>query len=342
MTAPPPLAVVTGATGFLGSHIADRLLLRGARVRASVRPTSDLRWLRDKPVETVVADLASAADTQRLLRGARWLVHCAGVVAARDEEGYRRGNVDTTRALLAAAAQTDGIEAVVLISSLAAAGPAPLAAPQVESAPCRPISAYGRSKVAAEALVNEVDWPFRTAVLRPPALYGPRDREFLLLFRAAALGWTARPGGSLSGLSLVHGADAAEAAVTLLATPTARGVYFVDDGGDDATGPVAAQRRHRWGHDPQELTAALAQVLRRRVRTVPLPVAPLRWASALLGERARRWPLLNPDRLTDLTAPGWVCSGERLLRETEFRPRFQLAGGLQDTLDFYRGARWMT
>jgi nucleoside-diphosphate-sugar epimerase len=332
-----PLVAVTGATGFLGSHVVDLLLARGCRVRVSVRATSDPRWLRDKPLEIAEVPLSppqGVADGEeadadpalvRFLDGAVAVVHCAGVVRAPDEAGYRRGNVATTRRLRDAAVAA-GCRTFVLVSSLAAAGPAAPQTPRRESDPCAPITAYGRSKLAAERLLAEDDLPLRAAILRPPALYGPRDGAFLPLFRMARRGWSIRLNGGPAALSLVDGRDAAAAAVALLETEDARGPYFVDDG-----------RAYGFG----ELADALALALRRPVRCLPLPLGLLRGAARLAGRRAARLPLLHPDRLADLDVPGWVCDGGRLRRETGFRPRHDLRGGFTDTLAFYRRHGWL-
>lgn len=367
-----PLVALTGATGFLGSHIADRMILDGFRVRASARPSSDLRWLRGKPVEIQFVDFGAPDAVRRLVVGARWIVHCAGVMTAPDETIYRRINVDSTRTLLEVAAEEGAAEAFLLISSLAASGPGSLAEPRREEQGCRPISAYGRSKLSAEALMRERAWPFRTVALRPPALYGPRDHEFMPLLRAARAGWTARFGTALSGLSMVHGADAASAVAALLAEPAAVGAYFVDDATPDGTTPNGTSpgsgppdsaatdgapttadyaplctdhrhaRQHAWGYDFDEIRDALQHVMDRRIRRLNLSLGPLRLASRLLGHGPlARSPLLNPDRLADLSAPGWVCSGERLLRETRFRPRHDLFTGMRDTVDACLSLGWL-
>ncbi len=329
----PPLGALTGATGFLGSHLADQLLGKGWRVRASVRPTSDRRWLRGKPIETLVLPLAPA-DTDadpaldRFLACADAVVHCAGVVRAAREDGYRHGNVETTRRLLVAAARQGSCRTFLLVSSLAAAGPAPAAEPRHEDGPCQPISPYGRSKLAAEQLLAGFASRFRTVILRPPALYGPRDRAFLPLFRLAQAGWTVRLGRTLRELSLVDGRDAAAAAVALLETEAATGPFFVDDG-----------RCHTW----PDLAAAFAAVCRRRIRTLTVPLGLLRAGAGLLGPRlASRTSLLHPGRLADLAVPGWVCSGERLRRETGFRAGRDLRRGFAETLDFYHRNGWLT
>ncbi len=258
------------------------------------------------------------------------MIHCAGVVAAPDEEGFRRGNVATTAALLAAAAAVwtepvpDPAPAFVLISSLAAHGPAPLARPAVETDPSAPVTAYGRSKREAERLVATAAGLFRRAILRPPSLYGPRDREFLPLLKLARAGWTVRLGRRLEGLSLVDGRDAAAAAVALLATPAAEGVFFVDDGAR--------------GYDFPALARALGEAAGRRVRLVTVPLGLLKAVAKLVpGVSA----VAGPDRIRDLEQPGWVCDGTRLTAVTGLAPARRAARGLAETMAFCREEGWL-
>lgn len=327
-----PRIALTGATGFLGSHIADILLARGYRVRASVRETSNLRWLDGKPVEIVVVDLTDPEDCTRFLDGTDGLIHCAGVVSAPAPRIYHKANVTSTKTLLNAAADAwaggEDTAAFILISSLAAHGPAGLDQPALETDACRPITDYGRSKLAAEKLVNPGEWTFRTAVLRPPSLYGPRDAEFLPLIRMAVRGWTGRLGSRMTGLSLVDGRDAAEAAVALLETQSATGPFFVDDG--------------RTGYDWTAMAEALGQMAGRRIRTLPVPLGLLKSISWLAGSsRAARSAILNRDRIRDLDTAGWVCDGGRLNTETTFRAKRDAARGFTETLEFYREEGWL-
>jgi len=329
-----PLIALTGATGFLGSHIADCLLARGFRVRASVRATSSLRWLEGKDLETVVLDLDQPADADRLLEGADGIIHCAGVVSETRPGDYEHGNVDITRCLLEAAtrrwseAPGGHAPAFVFISSLAAHGPATLDNPALESNESAPITAYGRSKRDAETAVTRAGGLFRRAILRPPALYGPRDKDFLPLLRLAKAGWTVRLGRTMNGLSLVDGRDAASAAVALLECPEAEGVFFVDDG--------------TRGYDHRGLVAALSAAAGRRVRTIPVPLWPLRAASQVFGRGpAGRLPVLNKDRVRDLSAVGWACDGRRLVAMTGFEAQWDAARGLTDTMEFCRREGWL-
>jgi len=326
-----PLAALTGGSGFLGSHIADALLEAGWRVRCAVRPTSDRRWLSGKGLEIVDVDLGSPVACQAFVQDAAAVIHCAGLVAADSEAAYFQANVHSTEVLLEACRETwgggAGDRAFLLVSSLAAHGPAGLDRPAREDDPCRPITGYGRSKAAAEELVGR-GWPFRCLVLRPPALYGPRDRGFLPLLKAARWGWTARFGGPMQGLSLVDGRDAARAAVALVATPTATGTFFVDDG--------------RAGYTWAGLADALGEACGRRVRTVVIPLGLLKTVATVLRPLTRGgMSVLRRDRLRDLEVPGWVCDGSRLREATGFEARHRLGPGLADALAFYREEGWL-
>jgi nucleoside-diphosphate-sugar epimerase len=336
-----PLRVaVTGATGFLGSHICDELVATGHRVRAAHRPSSSLRWLQDKPLKPVLVDLADPESLESFLDGCQAVVHCAGVVMA-DPATYEKVNVASTRLLLEAATRVGTVDTFVLISSLAAGGPGTLAAPRDETMPDAPISEYGRSKRRAEGLLFGGKWPFRTVSLRPPSLYGPRDHEFRPLLRLACRGWTARFGNALQGLSLVHGMDAATATTALLVASQATGVYYLDDGsGPD--GLREPNRRWPWGYHLDEFYRVLNGLFIKPVRTLRIPLGMLGVASFLAPPRQRqKAALLHPDRRRDLTVPGWVCTAAKLRQDTGWTPQWELARGLRNTLDFYRRSGWL-
>ena len=332
-------AAVTGANGFLGSHVCDVLAEHSWQVRAGHRAGSDLRWLDGGAATPVTTDLRDPASLAALMDGCEAVVHCAGALVA-DEDTYRRVNVDGTRAVAQAAARA-GVGRLVFVSSLAAGGPAGPDAPRDESHADQPISGYGRSKLAAEQVLLDGAWPFETLCLRPPALYGPRDREFLPMFRAARLGWTARFGTRLRGLSLVHGRDAAAATVALLETPSVSGFYYVDDG-PGHVGPADPGRLSPCGYHWSELRRVLGVIFQRRIGELLVPLAGLRLAGQMLpGHRRRSSPLFNPDRVDDLDTDGWVCDASRLRRDTGWQPQFDLANGLRDTVAFMRRQGWL-
>src|SRR5574340_25657 len=192
-------ALVTGATGFVGSHLAERLVGEGWQVRCMVRRTSSLRWL-PPGVETVYGELASGEGVGEAVHGADAVFHVAGVTKARRAAEFYEGNVRATANLLEAAGD---VPRFVHVSSLAAAGPG---ADLSEDNPPRPVSDYGRSKLEAEKLARG-----RAVIIRPPVVFGPRDTDVLQIFRAVNRGRMVRIGRRDSFFSFIYVKDLAEA-----------------------------------------------------------------------------------------------------------------------------------
>jgi nucleoside-diphosphate-sugar epimerase len=318
--------LVTGATGFVGSHVAEAYREAGHEVRCTVRASSDLRWIRDLDVQRVEADLRDPGRLREALEGVDRVVHVAGVTAASRPSLYREVNVEGTRRLAEAAAAA-GVGRFVFVSSLAARGP---------DGARGPVSAYGRSKrEAEEALARAGRGPagdpreLETVVLRPAGVYGPRDTDLLTLFRAADAGWLPTPTGA-SPLQPVYARDVAEAA--LLA------------GEGEAPGfgpwPLAEERRYRW----KEVAAGMAEALDRPVRTVPVPGWLLVAAGAVV-ERVSgalgRTPELDRRRAKDLATHAWTCDPRVSEEALGWRPAVPLAAGLRRTARWYREAGWL-
>ena len=175
--------LVTGATGFIGSHLAERLLADGHRVRCLVRRTANRRWLGDPRLELADGSITEPSSLPAAVAGIDIIFHVAGLTAARSREEFFRGNHDGTKNMLEAAARAGKPLRFVHVSSQAAAGPSPTATPIDESFPCRPITAYGESKRAAEEEVLKYADQFPITIVRPPAVYGPRDNGVYTFFR---------------------------------------------------------------------------------------------------------------------------------------------------------------
>jgi nucleoside-diphosphate-sugar epimerase len=217
------LAVVTGASGFVGSHIADELVRRGARVRCLLRPDSSTRWLDGKQVEIARVDFHNVAALTDSVRGAAWIVHAAGLTHARSVKEFHEANVGGTERMLRAAMDSGGsLQRLVLVSSQAAAGPAVDGRPVTEGERPDPVSPYGVSKLRSEELALLLKDRLPVAAIRPPAVYGPRDRALLKLFRAVKLHVlpVLRQGGKFS---LIYAEDLARAVALALTHPAAAG-----------------------------------------------------------------------------------------------------------------------
>lgn len=324
------LAVVTGASGFVGSHVADELLKRGAKVRCLLRPDSPTKWLDGKPFEILRLDSRSVDALKDAVRGATWIVHAAGLTHARSPREFQDVNVGGTERILRAAMDAGpGLERFLLVSSQAAAGPALEGRPVTEAERPDPVSPYGVSKLRSEELTMLLKDRLPVTAIRPPAVYGPRDRALLKLFLAVKrhLLPVLRAGGRFS---LVYAEDLARAIVLALSHPAAQGqVYFASE--PDVT-------------DYREA----GECVRRALNTWAVPVAPPRFllnAGALVGEAwgaiRNRPPFLSREKLSEIGAGDWVCSSRKIRVELGWEPEVPLQEGLLRTAAWYREAGWV-
>lgn len=327
------LALVTGASGFVGSHLVAALAGAGWRVRALVRPRSERRWLDGIPgVACAVGDVTEPATLPAALDGATRVDHCAGVTTARRRRDFFRVNTGGTRHLLEACLRRRGTPPrVVLVSSQAAAGPTPDGAPLDETAPCRPITAYGASKAAAEQVARTFGDRIPLTIVRPPSVYGPRDRATLDFFKLVVGGLVPRRGRPDPRLALVHVRDLVDGIVRAGTVPDAVGrTYF-----------LANPEPVRWTPLFEGIRAALGSP---RVRPIPFQRGTL-WLAALVQEliaMARgRVPPLTRERLAEFLAPAWVCSSAAAARDLGWRATIPVAEGLRETVAWYRAEGWL-
>jgi nucleoside-diphosphate-sugar epimerase len=319
--------LVTGGTGFVGSHLIEALLRRGDQVRGLVRNPARAQALAFDGVEWMGGDLSDREALGRAVRTVEVIYHVAGLVAVHSEAEGMAVNRDGTARLLEAARETGA--RFVFVSSLAAAGPAPVDRPLTGDEPPAPITAYGRSKLAAEALIRRSPLPW--VILRPPAVYGPRDREMLRIF-AGIVRFGIAPvfGAGDQQLSLVYGPDLAEAIARAGASPDALG-------------------RILYPTHPEILTSTglvrgIAAAAERRVRVVRIPVAAGRMLLSATGTIAGltgRATILNRDKGNEFFAPAWTCDASALTGLTGWRASHDLARGARATLAWYRSAGWL-
>jgi nucleoside-diphosphate-sugar epimerase len=302
------LIAVTGATGFIGGLICRQLAAAGYRVRVLVRTPHPAPVLQDIGAEQVTGSLEDSRSLERLADGADAVVHCAGAVRGATREHFERVNVAGVRRLLQVLESLDKPPRLLSLSSLAAREPQ--------------LSYYAASKHAGEqVLVNEarrVAW----IALRPPAVYGPGDRELLPLFRLMAKGVAPVPGSLTARFSLLYAGDLAAAVVAWLESErVASGVYTIDDG-------------RSGGYDWPAVAAVVSRLCRRRVQVLQVPSWLLgipAWLNSLGGRLFGYAPMLTPEKLRELRHPDWVCDSAALMKQIEWRPRTQLEEGLRAT-----------
>jgi len=323
--------LLTGASGFVGSHILDSLRRRGLDTALLLRPTSNRRFisLHLPDVEVWPGSIGDPKSLSQATAGITHVIHCAGATkAARVAEFYAANQAGTRNVVSAVNGQAGRVQRFVHVSRRAGPPAARLERPAREDDAPLPVSEYGKSKLAGE---HEVTNHCRAeyVILRPPAVYGPRDAEFLRLFRAVKSHLLPKPGGARA-LSMVFVRDLAEAVVTCLTHPAAAGkTYFV------AAGEVVTARAMA-----EEIAAQM------KVWTLPLPLpTALLWPVCLAQEVASRLTgkpkVLSLQKFAELRAPGWVCDATRLERETGCACLTTLKQGIAETLDWYREHHWL-
>ena len=312
--------LITGATGFVGSHVTRAFAEAGYEVRCGLRASGDPRWISDLDVERVPLDLRGRPeDLARAVKNVDLIVHAAGITRARRAEDYYAVNAEGTARLAAAALGAD-TRRFVLISSLAARGPDG----STTDGRDHPESAYGRSKLEAEAHLRSLDGRIEAVVLRPSAVYGPRDTDLLPLFKLARGGWLPVPSGA-SSLQPLYAADAARAVLAAAREPVGDGPF-----------PVAENRRYAW----EDVIAGLEDALGRTVRPVRLPAAVF-----MLAGRVAEWaavPVFDERRARDLAVYAWTCDVSGTEKALGWRAEVPLFEGLERTARWYLQAGWLS
>ena len=324
--------LLTGANGFVGSHILDGLRGAGHQVRLLLRQTSNTRFIGGHlpHVEVSYGALGDAGSLDEAMRGVDCVVHCAGKTKVVRVREYYEVNRDGTRNVVQAVNRNGAsVRQLIHISSRAVIGPSAAGRPGLEDDPPSPVSEYGRSKLEAEREVTagcEAPW----TVLRPSAVYGPRDTDFLHAFRAVRMRLMTLFDGGRQQINLVYVEDVARAVLRVMDAQEAQGkVYNV------ASPDVSTARG---------LMEEIARQMGVRALPVRLPAAalyPLCLGSELVSRITGRPGILSRAKYRELRAAGWLCSTERIRRDLGFTADTPLSKGVRQTLAWYRDNGWL-
>ncbi len=323
--------LVTGANGFVGSHLVEALLAQGYRVRCLVRRTSDLAFIRDLPVEWAYGDIASGEGLEAACAGVNAVCHFAGATKAHDRETYFRVNAEGTHHLLAACEQiVPSLYRFVYASSLAAAGPSPDGYPIDESHPPQPLTYYGQSKLKGEQFCHDYAHRLPVVILRPSPIYGPRERDIYFYFQTVNRGVKLLLGRGERRVNLIFVQDLVSLTLHTLKDDRAVGRTFF----------VAEEKSYDW----REMSDLIATALGKRTVRVVVPEGLLPVIAAVAGLQARltgQPPLLNDQKLIELRQRYWMCSAEKARRELGFEAQYDLVTGVYLTAQWYRENRWL-
>lgn len=321
-------ALVTGGTGFIGSHLVAELLANGWNVRCVVRPSSNLQWLDGQSIQPITVDLADAHidALKKGLEGVSAVFHFAGLQSSAADDRYARVNTEGTKKIVAAMDEISPGAHLIFCSSIAAAGPVKGKKTINETDDAKPMSLYGKSKLAAEGIVEESG--LKNATVRPPLVYGPRDKAVFSLFRFASYGYAPHLTMKTQKLSMVHVSDLVRGVLQIIEND-GRGIYYMTDGPP-----------HTW----EELFNGIGDAVGKKPKFISVSpgiadfVANFeRIRGKVLGGR----PLITPDRLTELFQTDWTCSDIRARLDLEYEPQVTLAEGLKSTAAWYRSVGWL-
>lgn len=336
---------VTGGTGFIGSHLVDRLLGEESVNRIACLIRKDERWLRGKDVEKVRGDLFSENAIQKALEGVDTVFHLAAVVMAKNEDTYRRVNVDAAKNLVRMAKKA-GVKKMILLSSLAAAGPS-FGRPLTEQESPHPISGYGRSKWAMEQEIARLaDDSMDITILRPPAVYGPREDQIFTLFKWMNSRIMPMAGNGIHPkLSLMHVDDVVQGLMKALYSSVPQ---KESDGDESPIQQEAEGVRTYFLSGPSdvswiEVKDAAEAAFQKRIFALKISSGTVLGIGSLAETLAGlfgKYPVMNREKSREMVEE-WCCSHEKATRELGFEPEISLRDGIADTLLWYRRHGWL-
>lgn len=324
------VSFVTGANGFVGSHLVDYLLEQGHEVHAIVRPSSNLQWLDGKNVTLHTCGLNSVEDLKLAFQGANYIYHIAGVVKALTKDGFMKGNAEMTRNVMEAAAHISTIKRVLVTSSMAATGNAEMGSDVDENSPLKPIEPYGDSKVAQEEVAREYANRVPFTIVRPPAVYGPRDTEIFAFFKAINNGVSAMMGFTPKEMSLIHVRDLVQGMYQAATNENSVGeVYFL--------GSLEC-------YDWKQLGDIASKAMNKKTWTIKIPHFVI-FILGFFGQILESWfgmdVALNKDRAYRITRPSWYCNSNKAVKELGFQQTIPIEEGFKSTIDWYKEKGWL-
>lgn len=324
--------LITGATGFVGYHLIEKAIGAGLEVYAAVRKSSDISHLSGFDIRYIDLDYTDIDQLSKTLEEHQfdYIIHAAGTTKAKTAADYNTINAKYTRNLaIAAITAKINLEKFVFVSSLAALGPlSNLSARIHDYTPAHPVTNYGASKLLAEHYLDEIT-TLPLIVIRPTAVYGPREKDIFILFKSISRGLEPHIGSFKQQLSFIYVKDLADVIVNALFSTVSNTQYNVSDGNV---------------YDRYELSKTLKKALNKRTFKFHIPVGIVGLMASfmdLLYANSKNTPTLNREKMAELTAVNWACTIDRAKQDFGYEPRFNLARGILDTVKWYKENGWL-
>ena len=325
--------LVTGATGFIGSHVVDILRQTDTEIICTARPSSDVRWLEGKDITIINASLNNPESLIPAVRDVDMIIHVAGLTAARNDKEFLIGNRDATKHLLdTASTYAPRLERFLHVSSQTVTGPSQsLSLPVHENSPLQPITAYGRSKKAAEEVVQTYSDRMPITIVRPPAVYGERDTAILTFFQSVSKGIVPLIGFDDKRVSLIHGIDLARGIVEAANHSNTIGqTYF-----------VSSEEFYSWKQIAEITKDAFGKSFVLPIRVPHGLVMTLAGLSEIFGRFSTKPPVLNFEKGKDLIQPYWICSVEKAKKDFGWKQGISIEEGIERTVRWYIDNKWV-
>lgn len=318
-------ALITGATGFIGSHLTERLIHSGFEVYCLVRNSSNLRNIEKVDVGKVIGDCTEIESLYKAVKGVDYIFHVAGVTKACKEEDYYNANVKGTENIVNAVLKMNpNIKRFVYLSSLAAVGPSTKGVALTEDSDPNPVSIYGKTKLEGEKIVLRHARTIPVTVIRPPAVYGPRDKDLLVFFRLIKSGVI--PYWGKCYYSFLYVKDLVNGIILSALSDRAVGeTFFISDGNIYSNDDI--------------INAISLSVMRKPIRLkIPKFVMP---AVGYFFEILKGVNIINSDKIREIKYPYWVCDSSKLMRMLGFQPETEVEEGIKETALWYEINKWL-
>jgi len=325
------IAVVTGGTGFVGSHLVDLLLNEEYKVRCIVRKTSGLKWLDGKNVEIHDCGLFDREGLKTVLRDADYLYHVAGVVRSKNKAGFYKGNVDTTKNLLEVVAEVNqSISRIIIVSSLTACGPSLDGIPVTEETEPHPITTYGKSKLEEEKLANSFMERLPITICRAPAIYGEREADIYAMFKGVQKGVMTLVGFDDKKLSLIHGRDFVKGIYLAANSENAKNkLYF-----------ISSEKIYNWN----TVSNAMEKAVGKKAIKIRIPhflIYAIGAISHFFNYFSSKPATFNIEKAKDFVQSNWTCDVSKAKRDFGFTQTISLEEGMESTVKWYRENNWL-
>lgn len=324
--------LITGASGFVGYHLIVAALASGLEVFACVRRSSNIEHLQEFDIQYTYLDFTDQASLVKEMADKKYnyIIHASGITKAKNKNEYNTVNAGYTKNLaLAAVSAGINLKKFVFVSSLAAMGPlTDLSGTIEDSSPAHPVTDYGASKLLAEQYLSEIKG-LPLIVIRPTAVYGPREKDIFILFRTINKGLEPHIGSFKQQISFIYVTDLAKIIVDSLTSNVTNKYYNVSDGGTYdryalAEGVKKAMHKRTWKfHLPVFAVSALASVMER------------------IYKNSASSPALNKEKMNELTAINWACSIANVKKDLGFNPQYNLETGVLETVTWYKDNKWL-